>query len=120
MKMIIRDTALIWGLTAIGGFIIGFFGRLYNLDIRTFYFALSISNVILLIVGFCISASLTPKDRFSHIFYVAFAIWLVGALNIFFVGLTFFDWAMSIFLIFLTMGIGGGISYLFAPKTKNA
>lgn len=108
-KAILRDVSIIWGLTAIGGLIIGLAtaGRGFPV------LAIAISNILLGTIGFVISGCITKLDRFRHLFNVAIGVWLTSLVNVFFLNFTLGQWFMSLIHILMMMGIGGGISFLF-------
>jgi hypothetical protein len=111
----LRDVIVLFLLTAIGGFLVGLAvpGNWRRSP------ALLVSNLLFLVLGFAISASLARVNRWQHIAAVAAAVWVVSVLNIVLFGVTFVDWFLSLIGTGLTMAIGGGLSYLFAPAPAN-
>jgi len=112
VKAIIRDTAIVMGLTFLGGFVVGL-GK--PVDSAT---AIASSNFIFSIVGFFIAGCLTKFSRFSHLTKVVFAVWLASLVNVIFFGITPVIWAAGLIFLFVTMGIGGGLSLLVVKQQK--
>ena len=106
---ILRDTAILWGLTFVGGFIIGVAG-IANSARGTM--AIVISNMVLGTIGFVIAGCLAPGNRWPHLAMVAFGLWLAGLLNLMF-GISILQWAVSIVFIGIMMVVGGALSYAF-------
>jgi FtsH-binding integral membrane protein len=104
-----RDVAIIWVLTLIGGFIVGISTPLGT---TRFMIGIAVSNTILTTIAFIIIGCLVGENRWKHMTIVTVATWLVSAFNIF-LGVGPTQWFFSIIAMFLFMGIGGGISYLF-------
>lgn len=109
---VIRDTLIVWVLTAIGGFVASFAA-----DKLT---ALAVSDIVLATVGFTISGCLARSDRWRHLANVGLAAWLTSLINIPLVGITFVTWFFGAAIIAITAGVGGGISFLFKPASIAA
>ncbi len=110
---VLRDVAILFGLTFGGGFIIGVaVGNPSENDrART---AIAISNIIFLIVGFTMAGCLVPAGvRWRHLGLVAVGAWLCGLINVVLYGTTIPLWISSGIFIALLMGIGGALSYIF-------
>ena len=108
---VLRDVAIIWMLTMIGGFIIGVSGA-GGTSPRAVA-AIALSNVLLGTIGFVISGCLAPARRWNHLAAVALGVWITGLVNVAIMGITLMQWAASAVLIALMMGLGGALSYLF-------
>ena len=82
--------------------------------------AIGAANLIFMTVGFIISGAIIKRDRFIHVFYVAFCVWILGLLNVAFGYITITQWLKTIFFIWVSMLIGGVLSFAFAraPKEK--
>jgi len=107
---IIRDVAIIFLLTFIGGFVIGFAGG--GRTPRTMA-AVAISNMSLGTVGFTISGCLAVGKRWNHLAFVALGVWLIGLMNIEIAGISFWQWVFSSIFVAIMMGLGGALSYAF-------
>lgn len=107
-KAIIRDVAIICGLTGLAGFVIAF---VPGEEFPTL--ALSMANFLFGTVGFIISGCLTKINRFRHMVKVAIGVWLISLVNIPLAGTTLGRWFLSIIFILVMMVIGGRISFLF-------
>jgi ribosomal protein L40E len=118
MFPITRDVVIIWVLTAIGGFVIGLTGTLER-DTPKFILALSVSNAFLLVVGFTVSAGLARSERWSHLCFVALGVWFLGLINVVLLGFSFAQWLASALFVYLMMGVGGALSYLFAGRSLS-
>lgn len=113
-KTILRDTLLVWGLSLVGGFIVGFsFAMRGAAGDQTEMMLIALSNIICSIIGFTISGCLARKNRFQHLFWVALMTWLTSLFNVVVMGFPFGQWALSIILIMVLMGAGGGLSFIF-------
>ena len=119
IKAIIRDVAIVWGLTFIGGFVIGLSGGLKG-DPQRGQLALVASNFFLGTVAFVISGCLAPYPRWRHLGYVALGSWLTSIINVFILHVTIGQWVASSIFISIIMGLGGGISYIFKRDNKPA
>jgi hypothetical protein len=115
-KAVIRDVIIIWILTGIGGLLIGIATAGSELPMA----AIGISNIILGIVGFCISGCMTEENRWKHLCIVAIFVWLTSIINILIGPFALKNWMFTIFIIFIMMVIGGGISFLIKKTTNNA
>ncbi|MHB8901221.1 MAG: hypothetical protein ACYC6Y_20930 [Thermoguttaceae bacterium] len=117
-KALVRDVAVIFFLTFLGGVVIGVASAGRDLPMA----AVGVSNIIFMIVGFTISGCIVKVQRFRHMFHVALAVWLLGAFNILLVpGLGLVQWAAGLVGIMIMMLIGGGISLIFVwPPDKDS
>jgi hypothetical protein len=114
---VLRDVVIIWVLTFIGGFIVGFAASIASggqpLDQQKLILAAAISNLLLGTVGFTISGCLAPSDRWQHLIIVGIGTWLTGLLNVFLQTITLTQWLASAFFVALIMSVGGLVSYIF-------
>lgn len=113
---IVRDVTIIWVLTLLGGMVVGAAGSRQNTETVWTTTGVALSNVLFGIVGFCISGCLAKGNRWKHLGYVALFVWLTSIVNVF-LGLPFEQWLSAVYVPFLLMGVGGGLSYLFNRRT---
>lgn len=115
-KVIIRDAAIVFVLTFLGGFIVGVSAT----NEENGALGLILSNIIFSIMGFCISGALAKVNRFKHLIKVALLVWLLSTINLL-VGVSFTSWLISIVAVFIFMGLGGLLSFIFvrAPKPSQ-
>ena len=104
---ILRDVAILWVLTGLGGFVAGFAQGAAR------FWALAVSNLFFITVGFVISGCLAIGSRWKHLAYVALFTWLSCLINVFFGLIPLEHWFLSILFIPLFMALGGGLSYVF-------
>ena len=109
-KAVIRDVVIIWVLTALAGFTIGVTG----VEGDSYIVGLAFANIIFGVVGFCISGCLAKSNRWKHLCIVALGVWLVSLINVLAASITLLSWFLGVILIYIMMGIGGSISYIFA------
>ena len=114
-KAVVRDVVMLWILTGIGGFIIGVATVGSELPIG----AVALSNVILGIIGFCISGCMMAENRWRHLFIVALFVWLTSIVNIFVGPFSFMNWLLGMVVIFIMLAVGGGISFLIVKPRQN-
>jgi hypothetical protein len=114
-KAIIRDVVIIWLLTGIGSFIIG----IATIGSKMPMVAIALSNIILGVIGFCISGCIIKDNRWKHLIIVAVFVWLTSLFNIIFLQASFSNWLFSIIIIFIMMAVGGGLSFLFVKPNRN-
>lgn len=113
---IARDTLIVFALTFAGTFLAGMVGPQ---DPESKLYTLAAVNLVFTAVGFAISGAMAKFDRFSHLWKVALALWLVGLVNVLLVGAAMSQWVMSLAFILVAMGIGGAASYLFTPRRAH-
>jgi hypothetical protein len=104
---ILRDVAILWVLTGMGGFVAGFATQGIARSS-----AAAIANLFFGTVGFTISGCLAAAPRWQHLVNVALFTWFTSLINVFF-GLPLEQWLWGMFFFPLVMAIGGGLSYLF-------
>jgi len=117
---ILRDVAIVFALTAIGGFIAGVATGGPQHNPQRFTMALAASNLLLGTIGFTIAGCLAPKPRWNHLAYVALGTWLAGLINVLFFHVKLTQWMTSGFFVLVIMGVGGGLSYVFKKDTQSA
>ena len=111
-KSVARDTLIIFLLTFLGGFVIGFAVASANAPVSMA--AIGLSNVLFATVGFCISGCLSPIQRFRHLGVVLAVVWLLGLVNLLIMdNLNILTWIVSLIPLAVAMLVGGGISFLF-------
>lgn len=119
-KQILTGVALVYGFTFVGGFLIGVVAAASGIPAPLAMVGLMISNLTLSVVAFCIAGALIKTDRFKTLLVVALICWLLSALNMSFIPtFTVLQWAFSVVFILITMGVGGALSYLFAPAAPK-
>lgn len=111
LKAVIRDVAIVFFLTAIGGFMVGVFIGLTKKQ-ELFMPLIALSNMVLGVIGFAISGYLTPRNRWNHLAWVMLITWVASLINLLF-GFSFAQWLAGGIFTVLMMLIGGGISFLF-------
>lgn len=114
-RVVARDVAIVFGLTFLGGAVIGLSGVEHGARYRL---ALGVANVIFSVVGFTISGAIAKTDRFEHLFQVAIGVWLLGLLNVLITSTTLIHWLLSFLIIMVAMGLGGLISFLFVGNPR--
>ncbi|MEM8779305.1 MAG: hypothetical protein AAGF26_10625 [Cyanobacteria bacterium P01_G01_bin.49] len=117
-KIILRNSVIVLGLTALGGFIIGIASTSSPGGIPLA--ALAVSNLLFSIVGFFICGCITTQERWKYLSYTAIVVWLISFVNLFFMGsaVNVGHWLIGLPLTFILMLIGGGISTLFVKSPK--
>lgn len=121
IKQIVIGVALVYGFTFVGGFFVGVIVGAGGIPPHLAIVGVMISNLILSSVAFCIAGVLIKTNRFPSLLVVALICWLLSALNMMLLPeFTVLQWAFSLFFILVTMGIGGGLSYLIAPATPKS
>lgn len=108
---VVRDIGILLALTAVGGIIVGLAAP--GKDLETLSPALGIANMLMIIVGSCISACLAERSRWKHLAFVALGFWLISLLNLAFPQVTFISWLAASIFIAVSMALGGVLSYLF-------
>ena len=110
---VMRDVAIIYFLTFLGGFIVGVATGGPEHDPRRYMLALRVSDFSHSTLGFAIVGCLSPVARWRHIGMVAFAYWLVSYLSVLFFGITASSWLKSVIGLIAAAAIGGAASYIF-------
>jgi hypothetical protein len=106
---IIADIGIIFGLTFLGGFVVGFVSA-FSYGVSAPMLALGASNLVLGTIGFILSGMRAPAgNRWPHLLWVALGVWILGLINVLF-GLNIGAWIASAAGVAMTMGIGGAIS----------
>ena len=115
--IVIRDVLIIFVLTAVGGFLIGFFSA--QAGISASVALVGMSNIATSVIGFAISGALTRADRLRHLLVVALGVWLLSLVNLA-IGVSVVQWILGGLVILLACGIGGGIAaLLFRPQPSS-
>jgi hypothetical protein len=113
---VLRDVVIIWILTALAGFVVGFTSPPEANRMMGY----ALANLIFGSVGFTISGCMAKIGRWKHLLVVAIGVWIVGLINIFIVPINLTQWFFGFIFIVFIMAIGGGLSYLFAPTPKSS
>jgi hypothetical protein len=112
---ILRDVIIVTVLSFLGGFIVGFASTDHSS--RLYFYSLSLSNSLFLVIGFIISGSLAVGNRWRHLAIVAAITWAVSIFNVIFFGFPIIMWMASVIAVAIFALIGGGISLLFKKHT---
>lgn len=128
LKAVALDAVIVYALTAVCGFFVGFYFRAVGgpalassiaLHKPNAIAALAISNAFANMLGFFIVGFRAPQSVYwRHLWAVAVLAWLSGLLNVFFFHVAFLGWFFGILAIALFMGLGGGFARLTRPR-KN-
>src|SRR5436309_5634603 len=116
---VLRDVAILWCLTGIGGFIVGAasgpegYGSIATGLTERAQIAIGLSNLLLCTVGYAISGCLARGNRWQHLCYVTLGVWFSSLINVLFFGVTLAEFIWMLPLLGMTMVLGGGISFLF-------
>ena len=110
---IVRDVIIVWILTAMGGFIVGFTNTGRQQDPQGNILALVAANFLLGTVAFTIVGCLAPPERWRHLGFVAIGAWFTSIINVIFLGVTIPQWIFGALFMAFIMGFGGAISYVF-------
>src|SRR5436189_1376441 len=105
MRAVVRDVALFWVFTGVGGMIVG----LIEKGGRTNFLATAVSNILLSTVVFVISGCLAAGNRWRHLSIVALGTWLTSFANVLLFGFSIGQWAFGIIPAAFSMGMGGAI-----------
>ena len=121
-KAVARDTAIVLGLTFLGGMVVGVaFGVMGAQGSEQMQIAIGFSNITFGVVAFTIAGCLARTNRFRHLFIVAAVSWIISLMNLL-LGYTLAQWLIGGVLFLIMVGIGGGLSFLFVrtPQTDHA
>ena len=113
---IVRDVVIVWILTAIGGFVVGFATGGRQQDPQGYILGILAANFLLGTVAFTIVGCLAPADRWRHLGFVAIGAWLTSIINVLFFGVTVPQWIFGALFMAFIMGFGGAISYVFKKR----
>ena len=105
-KILIRDIAIIYGLTFLGGFVIGV---AVDPESEGWVTGVLVSNIVFSILGFSIVVWLTQHDRFIHLVQVVVGLWILSFSNRWF-GVSVSMWVLSIIPSFCFMLFALGIT----------
>jgi FtsH-binding integral membrane protein len=116
---ILRDVAIVFVLTFLGGCIVGSFGAMSGHEGRPSILLLAALNLVLGTIGFTLSGVMAPpSNRWLHLTWVALGAWLTGLINVV-MGMPFMQWAVGIIFVMAMMGLGGVISMLIRPERSQ-
>jgi hypothetical protein len=113
---IIRDVVLLNVFTFVVGYLLGMAtpGRSLEESIPL----ISLFNVIILTFAFLIMGCAVKVNRFQHLRAVAILVWLGSIVNIYILPwANFFTWLFSGLFPFITMLVGGSLSFLIVPNS---
>jgi len=105
IKSILRDAVLIFLLTGLGGFVIGFIGSIANsiqpntITSNKAMELVGISNLLLSIIGLTISGYKIKENVADHLAYVGLAIWIMSLINIIIGKINLIQWLTSILVV---------------------
>ena len=116
-KRLCIDAAVLFLLTFVGGFLVGFLAGLNAQQINLPL--LGLSNLILATVGFAISSYRIREGRWVHLALLAGIFWISGLVNAV-IGFTDFSgWLMSAVPTLVFMALGGGIGWAMAKNRSS-
>lgn len=122
IKRYIIDVIIVIGLSAIGGFFIGFFGAFTAIDDGTKMMLIAASNLVSILIGFWIVGCINKTEeasRFKYLAYVMLAVWLFGLVNVVAFDFPLSQWIVSgIFVVVLGV-LGGGLSFLTCKAVSS-
>jgi hypothetical protein len=111
----LRDAAIIYGLTVVGGFILGFSGIKVAPETMVFY---NVMGMFMGILGFTIIGCTTKHNRVKYLPIVVLILWLITFSNVAMGVITSWNWVLSIYGMAIWMLLGGGLSYIFVRGTS--
>ncbi|MDD5359277.1 MAG: hypothetical protein PHI79_03355 [Sulfurovaceae bacterium] len=121
-KRYIIDVLIVIGLSALGGFFIGFFGAFTSMSDEQKMMLIALSNIISLLAGFWIVGCINKTgeaSRFKYLAYVMLAVWLFGLINVALFGFPFSQWVASGIVVAVLGFLGGGLSFLTCKAIEN-
>lgn len=119
--LILRDVAIVWAVTFVGGFAVGIYAGVAQLDPGQLLIAIALANLGFGTVAFAIIGCIAPPGRWPHLLLVALFTWLSSAVNIILIGATVPQWIGGSIATLIMMGLGGAISFLFKrEETGNS
>jgi hypothetical protein len=113
-KALIRDVIVIYALTSLAGFILGFAAGTNEVPMD----AVGLANILFSAVGFTISACAAKQNRFRHLVHVGIAVWLFSAFNMLYTRMNVVHWVFTIIPATIALLAGWGLSYLFVGNLK--
>lgn len=121
-KRVLIDAAIVFGLTFIAGFVIGFVAAVLGGAAPPALIGLS--DMLFVIVGFAYVAYRTNGRRFQHLALVALGVWLFSIINPLLGIISLPAWIFAIVPTFIFMfigaGVGIGLRHLFHKEEKLA
>jgi hypothetical protein len=104
-RTVLRDALGVLLLGSLGGWAGGVLSGDPNGDVPT------VSAVVLMTVGFCVSGCLAKQSRFKHLALVAVGVWLIGTiLRVISPGESFVLSLAALVQVFVAMLLGGLVS----------
>src|SRR5438067_10287880 len=108
-RAVVRDAVLIYLLTFLGGFVLGFSGIRVAENPTVYRLVSSFLSVVALTISACIMKS----NRLRHLFLVVVAVWIIASTNIPLGFETFSSWFGSIVYFAILALVAWGLSYVF-------
>lgn len=108
-RTVVRDVAIICAFAGLLGFILG--ATLGNWEEAIAVAA--VANPLLLTIGLVIVGVRAEGNRWRHLGYVTFGLWLVSLINVASGHASFSDWFLGVFILACMMGVSGALSYVF-------
>lgn len=120
-KRVALDILIIFGLTLVGGFLIGlvvgFLSASHvNVSPSAMLFTSAIMNLFLVCGGFAYSAYKTTQNRWAHLVAVGAGIWLLSLINVVLGYSKVLEWMIGIIPIGIFIAIGGAIGAAIARR----
>jgi len=115
---IVRDVIIVWVLTSMGGFVVGFAMPAPHRDAQQYALALAVSNILFVTAGFTIAGCLAPPKKWRHLAFVALGTWLTSIINIVFFDTSIPQWIAGAIFLAVVMGLGGAISTVLMKMIK--
>ena len=115
---VLRDAAIIFGMTFVGGFAAGLVtGALYRSSPPLL--VIGLVNLGAGIAGFAIDTCLTPRDRLRHLARVGFVVWIMSLLNLLLGPTNMVAWLFSSLVIAVMLLVGLAIGTAIKPANKE-
>lgn len=108
-KHVARDVLIIFALTFVGGFIVGFSSAISGNTTSAAY--LGLSNIIFGTLGFAISYLWTTTGRVNHLLAVAGGTWVLSFVNVLFGFGTVGTWIFALIPVLLMAGLGSLVGW---------
>jgi hypothetical protein len=115
---VMRDIGIIFALTFVGGFVIGFGSAFAGQE--TPGLLVGLSNVFFGSVGFAISYLWATNNRWQHLFAVALGTWVLSLVNVLLGFGTILTWSLAIIPILIMMGLGSAVGSAFETREVSA
>lgn len=111
-QKILANALIVFGSSFVAGFIIGFAAAAAHLDPQPKNTLLILFGWLATLVGFVIVGLRTPREVYwGSLSCTAVVVWILSLIQLAF-GSTVLQWALSIIMIMVMMGVGGGLALL--------